>query len=899
MFNLFLEKLFILIRILKRGCNFMKIKILYFMFIVITLINNMSCSFAKSCCFDITSQMCKKNTLVGGKTVRLHNLVENLNINVPKGFCVSTQVYDAYLKSLKIENLINELNDVSLQWRVLKKNPEKQKNLERRIDQIAHKIQSRILNGTIDQRYLLEIERYYKQLSNYKQPALVAVRSSEIAEDSTNLSFAGQYDSYLNQRKLDQVIEALKKVWASAYNSKAIVYRNKNNILHNKIKMAAIVQVMVDAQSSGRAYSIDIETGAPFIMIKNLYGLGEAEASGEVSPDTWIINPNENIIIKRCLGRKHSRFEYDSLQEKTIVVENSQNEQKTYAITFEQAKKLVQEIKRIHKYFLNVGIENVEIEYAFNKQGDLFILQVRPETTCCKNRQKIFKAVNKEKVKNLLILEGGCMGCGGVATGPLRVLHSLEEAKARHKNGDIMVVGNTTNIWENLMVASGGIISQENVISSHAVATTREEGIPSLVGNPRAMELLGKYDGQTVTLDATLRRVYLGTISEENLYFPPVIETTFSGLDSVSEEEHWKSVSMVNLTDVDTHNKRWLKRPWCGNRTFQHEINKEAYNWVASKAFLPKLGEMRVVNGVMQVPFSPTIQWKEILRKKDLAYLEWITNERIKINNEHIQASLDLDYNATSVKRWINSAIKFYGMQNISYNLGQVTDELLNYALSQRRLGEPYLSQVRPLVEATTYGETLSKKRVRIFKDLIEQIKSQPQLLEDLRSMVNGKSDAENVFKNNHINFYKKLEQYVKNYRVIETASIDFAQPWSWFLKKVAQQLITEFDIKKEKDKIDHNCITVQEFFPEDAEFQKICKLAVLAQKLKLDGHHLHFRAHWKFREFIIPFYEFLKEKGVVIQFVEIFDHEPQWLVDQFERYKNEINAEKLMAKRE
>lgn len=874
----------------------MRIKFLYFVFIAITWVG-MSCSAIGSSCFDITEQMCKKDKLVGGKAATLYNLVSTLNVNIPKGFCVSTEVYDAYLQSLKIENLINELNDLSSQFRLSKETPQKQKKLKKKIDQLANQIRSRILSGTIDHRYIAEIEHYYKQLSNNDQPALVAVRSSEITEDSTNLSFAGQYDSYLNQQKLNKVIESLKKVWASAYNSNAVIYRNKNNILHNTVKMAVLVQVMVDAQSSGRAYSIDIETGAPFIMIKSLYGLGEAEASGEVSPDTWIINPNENIIIKRRLGKKHLRFEYNSSQDKTVIVENSKNQQNAYAITFEQAKKLAKEIKRIHKHFLNLGVENVEVEYAFSKQGDLFIIQVRPETAWFKNRQKIFKAVNAEKAKNLLILEGGYMGWGGVVTGPLRVYHSLEEAKVKHKNGDIMVVGNTTNIWENFMVASSGIISQENVTSSHAIATAREEGIPSLVGNSRAIELLEKYDGQTVTLDATSQRVYLGAIPEKNLYFPHAIKTTFSSTEHVSEEEHWKAISMLNLTDIDSNNKRWLKRPVAGNRTFQHTINQKAYNWVASYASLPKLGEMRIVNGMLQVPFSQTHHWEELLREKDLAYLEWLTNERIKINNEHMQASLDLDYDATSVKRWINSAIEFYGMQNISYVLGQVTDELLNHALIQRKLGEPYLSQVRPSVEAAIYGETLSKKRVRVFRDLIAQINSDPQLLEDLRSVVNGKLNTENTLKNNHIGFYKKIEQYIKNYRVIESFSIDFAEPWQGFLKEVGQQLITDIGTKKEKGRMDDKFIAVQEFFPEDLEFQKICKLAVLVQKLKLDTHHLRYRAHWKFREFIIPFYEFLKGKGVVIQFTEIFDHEPQWLLDQFENYKNEINVRKLKEK--
>ena len=847
---------------------------------------------------NLTDQACKNSGLVGCKAATLHNLIDDLNIKVPRGFSVTTELYDAYLKSINVENLIRTLGNLSQKLKVLMEISEQQNELEARIEQLSIEIQSKILNGILPTACLSKIESCYKQLSKGGHPALVAVRSSATAEDLLNLSFAGQYESYLNQRGLAQVVESIKKVWASTYSIKAISYRNKNAIGHDETKMAVVVQLMVDAQSSGRAYSVDIETGMPFITIKNLPGLGEAEASGAASPDTWIVDPTEDVIIKRCLGKKQFRIEYDVLQEKTVTVENSLEQQNKYAITFEQVKKLAKEVKKIHEHFLNLNVKNVEIEYAFTNQGELFLTQARPETSWSNRKQKLFKAVDGERVaKNRLILNGGSMGWGGVVTGSLRVIRSLEDAKERHKKGDIMVVGNTTNVWENFMVASGGIISQENVTSSHAVATAREEGIPSLVGHPQAMQILQKYDGQIVTLDATSRCVYLGAIPEKDLCFPAEIETIFQRMDSVSEDEHWESSSRLGLVDVDNCNKRWLKRPVAGNRTFQHEINKKAYDWVAAKAGLPVIEEKRVVAGELQVLFSSAHRWREILREKDLAYLEWMYNERAKINDAYIQSSLALDYNAVSVKKWIDSAIEFYGIQHISYYLGQVTDGLLNKALEQKHLHEPYLSQLRPSMEAAVYGETLSKERVRVYKCLLAEVKLQSKLATVLHSIASGDAGSEMVLKNNYPDFYKNLEQYAKNYRVTESFSIDLAEPWP--LKEIAQQLVVSSD--NTEDEIENGgqvVIMAQEFFPDDPEFQRICRLAILVQKLKLDTHHLRCRGHWKFKEFIIPFFEFLKEKGVVVQLSEIFDHEPQWLVDCFETYKAEFNSDQLRSKR-
>ncbi|MFW9879337.1 MAG: PEP/pyruvate-binding domain-containing protein, partial [Candidatus Thorarchaeota archaeon] len=788
-----------------------------------------------------------------------------------KGFVVTTKVYDDYLESVDVNDLIFQLEKLS---NALKNDNQNQKKIEKKIYDISEEIRSKILNGKLGKNFIFEIDRFYSQLGL----PLVAVRSSATAEDLKTCSFAGQYETHLNQKGLDQIINSIKNVWASTYGINVINYRNRNNIKHSETKMAVLIQKMVDTKSSGRAYSIDIETGLEFITIKNLNGLGEAEASGISSPDTWVVDQEGNII-KRSLGKKQFRIEYDSKKKRTIVIENEKEMQKKYVLTFVQVKELSQKIQDIHKYFLKLDIGHVEIEYAITPKGKIFITQARPETSWNNKKQTAFKAVDKSKIGNAnpIIFEGGSMGWGGVAVGTLRVLSSLEDAKKRHKKGDIIVVGNTTNAWENIMVSSSGLISQEDVISSHAVATTREEEIPSVVGHMDAIQILKKYDGQVVTLDATSRKIYLGKIEEKNFYFPERIKTVFQGLDVVSEDEHWKATSNVNLTSMDSDGKRWLKRPVAGTSKFQHEINIKGYDWISRKAGLPQIKNKKIEEGILQVSFSEAHRWREILREKELEYFEWLYNERVEINKDYIKASRNLKYNADSVRKWINCAIKFYGIQHLSYSLAKITDGFLHNALAERKLLEPYLCQVYPSMERL-YGETLSKERVRFYKSFLTQIRSFPPIVKALCDIVEGRINAEPLFKKKYSNFYRELEQYAKNYRVTDLFNIDFSK--RWFLKKIAYQLIKDFDAGEKRDNKLQSLQIAQEFFPDDLEFQKIARVAILIHKLKLDTNHLRRRGHWKFREFIIPFGEFLKEKGVINKFCEIFDHKPEWLVD-------------------
>lgn len=827
---------------------------------------------------SISDEKCSNAKLVGGKAATLCLMKRCLSINIPDGFCITTDVYDKYLEFVGVDELINKLEHFV--------------ENEIEINKLSSEIRSRILNGRLDEKTIHAIQNQYNKLSVEGKDVLVAVRSSSTSEDMLNNSFAGQYESYLNNTGINQIIDCIKKVWASSYSVKVINYRNRNGLKHSDARMGVLIQRMVDAKSSGRAYSLDIETGASLISIKSILGLGEAEASGIASPDTWVLDKEKNII-KRRLGKKQFRIEYDYRSHANEVVENTGELQDQYAISCELAKELAAVVELIHTHFLKLKIKHVEIEYAITDDDQIFVTQARPETSWGSRGQVTFQAINKKMVggENKVIFEGGRIGWGGVSFGVLRVLNSLEDAATRHKKGDVIVVGNTTNAWENIMVASSGLISQEDAISSHAVATTREESIPSVVGHPDAIKLLQKYDGQVVTLDATSRRVYLGVVPKESYYFPREIETVFEKLDSATEEKHWSDASCLGLTSVDDNGDRWLRRPVAGSGTFQHEINKKGFDWIANKADLPLIKRKRIKEGMLEILFSEAHKWREILRERDLNFFEKMYNERLKINDRYIKASLNLKYSVESVQEWIDASIEFYGIQQISFSFGKVTDGLLHNALAERKLKEPYLSQVRPATEAF-YGRSLSKERVCFYNRLLATLKSNSKLYLSILDLSEGKQGAESFIKNNFSNFYKDIETYAKNYRITDTFSIDFAQPW--FLKEVVKQLISDFDSYNNNDVLVESYSVGGEFFPDDSEFQRIARLAILAHKLKLDTHHIRCRGHWKFREFIAPFVGLLKRECVISEFSEAFDREPQWLVSQFEKFRDDVRLKQF-----
>ncbi len=307
----------------------------------------------------------KNHTQVGGKAANLGELIQN-NFPVPKGFVITTASYRLFLSENDIESKIT-----SLLQQIDYSNPKS-------VNICSHQIQKMITHSSIPKSIADLIFDKIQSLGFVE----VAIRSSATAEDLQIASFAGQQESYLNIRGNDQILSKIKACYASLWSSKAIAYREKNNISHENVWLAAIVQQMIPAKSAGVMFTANPITLEPNeILIESIFGIGEALVSGQTNPDQFVVRYekiNKKIhfdILSREIGNKEELLITNGdglLTKKTDIMKA-----KSPSLDDDQIIKLSEigfEIEKIYKF-------PQDIEWAIDESGVVHILQSRPITS--------------------------------------------------------------------------------------------------------------------------------------------------------------------------------------------------------------------------------------------------------------------------------------------------------------------------------------------------------------------------------------------------------------------------------------------------------------------------------------------------------------------------------------
>lgn len=445
----------------------------------------------KECSYEIKQ-------LVGGKCSslgELYNLSKILDFNIANGFAITTVLYDTFINQNGLEdiilNLIKEINIIDID------------NLEN----ISKYIKNLIINGKFTSEQLLNITNYYNELCKiYKVDELdVAIRSSAIAEDLPNASFAGQQDTYLNIRGIKSVELHIKMCFASLFNSHAISYRKQHNIDVSDVKISVAVQKMVrsDIGSAGVGFSIDPETGfSKAIVINSSFGLGELVVSGGVKPDEFIIDKrtlsiekSDPILVKKQ-GDKNSKVIYD-VNGGVVEVSTSNYEKNNLSLIDSDIIKLSKIILSLEEKYCNLLKRQtaVDVEWALDGTDNLiYIIQTRPETVHNNNVMTLKKYILSEKSEKLV--SGVAVG-EKISSGKIKYLNNPSEFK-KFSKGDILVTEMTTPDWEPIMKISSGIITNKGGRTCHAAIVSRELGINALVGTSNATEILK--DDMEVTL---------------------------------------------------------------------------------------------------------------------------------------------------------------------------------------------------------------------------------------------------------------------------------------------------------------------------------------------------------------------------------------------------------------
>lgn len=432
-------------------------------------------------------------SVAGGKGANLGELIA-FGIRVPPGFVITSNAYKYFIEYNNLKEKIKE---------VLEKESDE--------ESASEKIRSLILSASVPKDLEESIYKGYDSLSKMVgKEVLVAVRSSATAEDIAEASFAGQQDTYLNVSR-SELIEAVKKVWASLYTARAISYRKAKSIDQLNISMAVVVQKMVNSRSAGVMFTLHPSTGdRNYIVIESSWGLGESVVGGKVTPDEVVIEKSSLKIVERRLSHKTSKIVYDLVARKNKTVQLTGEEADTMSINDEEAIELAKLALKIEEHYGRP----MDIEWAIDSDlkfpDNVFIVQARPETYWSnkgKEEQKEKKSSGSGR-----ILTKGIPASPGIAVGKARVLLDLKDAK-NFQQGEILVTKMTDPDWVPIMKMASAIVTDEGGRTSHAAIVSRELGIPAVVGTGNATKVI--QDGQEITVDATRGIIYEGKVVKE------------------------------------------------------------------------------------------------------------------------------------------------------------------------------------------------------------------------------------------------------------------------------------------------------------------------------------------------------------------------------------------------
>lgn len=430
---------------------------------------------------------------VGGKNASLGEMISNLagaGVSVPGGFATTAQAYRDFLEQSGLNNRIHEVLDTLDVDDV------------NALAKAGAQIREWIMQAEFPAQLNADIRTAFAQMAGGHDIA-VAVRSSATAEDLPDASFAGQQETFLNIRGVDNVIRAAKEVFASLFNDRAIAYRVHQGFDHKLVALSAGVQRMVRSETgtAGVMFTLDTESGfRDVVFVTGAYGLGETVVQGAVNPDEFYVHKptlaaGKPAILRRNLGSKAIKMIYGEEAKagksvKTVDVEMA--ERMRFALTDAEVTNLATQAVIIEKHY---GCP-MDIEWA--KDGDdgkLYIVQARPETVKSRANVNVMERYLL-KEKGEVLVEGRAIG-QRIGAGTVRIIRDVSEMD-KVQPGDVLVSDMTDPDWEPVMKRASAIVTNRGGRTCHAAIIARELGIPAVVGCGDATDQLK--DGQGVTV---------------------------------------------------------------------------------------------------------------------------------------------------------------------------------------------------------------------------------------------------------------------------------------------------------------------------------------------------------------------------------------------------------------
>ena len=432
---------------------------------------------------------------VGGKNASLGELISQLaasGVRVPGGFATTAQAFDDFVAHNKLGEAIGailakvDVDDVTALARA------------------GAEIRAKVENGTFPPELERQVRDEYARVCEGSAGASFAVRSSATAEDLPDASFAGQQETYLNILGIENVLDAVKRVYASLYNDRAIAYRVHKGFSHAEVSISAGVQRMVrsDTGAAGVMFTMDTESGfREVVFITSSYGLGETVVQGAVNPDEFYVSKlglanGKPAILRRALGGKAIKLVFDTearAGKSVKEVEVAAADRDRFSLADSEVEELARHAVAIEKHYGRP----MDIEWGKDGgDGRIYILQARPETVKSQEHKRGTLTRYRIGKRGNVLASGRAIG-SKIGQGKVRVIMDVSEI-SRVQDGDVLVTDMTDPNWEPVMKRASAIVTNRGGRTCHAAIIARELGVPAVVGSEDGTERLA--EGAEVTV---------------------------------------------------------------------------------------------------------------------------------------------------------------------------------------------------------------------------------------------------------------------------------------------------------------------------------------------------------------------------------------------------------------
>jgi pyruvate,water dikinase len=425
--------------------------------------------------------------LVGGKAGKLGELVRH-GLPVPPGMVVTTDAYSAFVDATELKSIIpSALASID-------------PAVPSTVETAAERIRSAFESEPFPTALRAEIAAAYETFAAQHAVRFSAVRSSATAEDLEGASFAGLQETYLNIEGTENVLNAIRRCWGSLFTPRVLVYRQAKGFDHASVRLAVLIQKMVDATVSGILFTRDPNTGENHMIVEAGWGLGEAIVGGEVTPDHYVIDGATQKIVHKQISEQRVRI---------VRAEGGGNRREDIPAADRSRQKLPDQ-RLLRLVSLARLIESnyrrpMDVEWCGDADA-LYIVQARPVTTIPTSTAPRVPAASAPTGDEAPLVRG--FGAApGIAGGVARILRGASEME-KLRPGEVLVTTMTTPDMVPAMSRAAGIVTDEGGMTCHAAIVSRELGVPCVVGTREGTKAIA--DGSEVTVDGKTGAVYRG-----------------------------------------------------------------------------------------------------------------------------------------------------------------------------------------------------------------------------------------------------------------------------------------------------------------------------------------------------------------------------------------------------